>query len=264
MRSPGLLASTLAVLALAVVASPQTPPARPAPPRAPAAKPTPPPPPVLEGVVRGPDRKPIEKALVVAAPAARSFGNAFDRTPVSTRTDASGRFRLTLRTREPQTVRVEASGLAAATRRDVTPGTPLAFDLTAGGVIEGTVRDGDSSAPVANVRVEAWQSGAVRAADVPDSGRVSARTDPNGRFTLKGLANGRYDVFASGRGRSSGTRTSLRPGNRVDLVVFASGSVFGTVLGADGKPVPGTSVTATRTSGVGARPSSSTNAGHSS
>src|SRR5689334_16002216 len=58
--------ATLDVLALAVEVSPQVPPAKPAAPRAPAAKPTPPPPPVLEGVVRGPDRKPIEKALVAA------------------------------------------------------------------------------------------------------------------------------------------------------------------------------------------------------
>jgi hypothetical protein len=249
MRSPGLLASTLAVLALAADASSQAPAPKPAPRRAPVANRTAPPPPLLEGVVRGPDRKPIENALVVAAPAARPFGNRFDHMPVSTRTDGGGRFRLALRTREPQTVRVEASGLAAATRRDVTPGTSLTFDLAAGGVIEGTVRDGDSNEPVANLRVEAWQSGAVRVADVPDSGRVSARTDAHGRFTLKGLANGRYDVFASGRGRTSRTRSSLRPGSRVDLVAFASGSVFGTVLGADGKPVPGTSVTATTTSG---------------
>jgi hypothetical protein len=244
MRSPGLLASTLAVLALAVHASPQAPPARPAPPRAPAAKPTPPPPPVLEGVVRGPDRKPLEKALVAAAPIAPPIGNRFFErpTPVSTRTDAAGRFRLVLRKHEPQTVRVEAPGLAAATRKDVAPGTSLTFDLAAGGAIEGTVRDGDTGQPAANLRVVASQAGAFSVPDVAESGRVVTRTDANGRFKLQGLANGVYHVSASGRGRGATGRGSVRVGSRVDLVVFPAGSISGTVLGADGRPLAGATV----------------------
>jgi protocatechuate 3,4-dioxygenase beta subunit len=199
---------------------------------------------VLEGVVRGPDRKPIEKALVAAAPIAPPIGNRFFErpTPVSTRTDAAGRFRLVLRKNEPQTVRVEAPGLAAATRRDVVPGTPLAFDLTVGGAIEGTVRDGDTGQPAANLRVVASQTGAIAVPDVPDSGRVVARTDANGRFKLQGLASGLYWVSASGRGRGSAGRGSVRTGTKLDLVVFPSGSISGTVLGADGRPIPGATV----------------------
>lgn len=247
MRVREPLLSAVAVLAVAAAVHSQAPPPKPsAPPRAPAAKPTPPPPPVIEGVVRGPDRKPIEKALVAAATAMPSFANRMlERPPiVSTRTDAAGRFRLVLRKHEPQTVRVEAPGLAAATRKDVAPGASLTFDLSAGGAIEGTVRDGDSGQPAANLRVVAWQSNAIPVPDVPDAGRVIGRTDANGRFKLQGLANGTYWVTASGRGRGSASRGSVRPGAKLDLVVFPSGSVFGTVLGADGRPVPGATVSA--------------------
>jgi hypothetical protein len=246
MRSTASLLSIVAVLALAADGAPQAPPARPTTQRPPAAKPAPPPVPVLEGVVRGPDRKPVEKALVAARPTLSTQSPFAPQLPpvVSTRTDANGRFRLVLRTHEAQTVRVEAAGLAAATRKDVVPGTPLAFDLTAGGAIEGTVRDGDSGQPAADLRVVAWQTGAVTVPDEPDSGRVVTRTDAGGRFKLTGLATGLYHVSANGRGRGAAGRTGVRPGGRVDLVVFPSGSLHGTVLGADGKPVPGATVNA--------------------
>lgn len=242
MRLRSTLLSAVAVLA-AIDVSGQAPPPRPAVPRAPAAKPTPPPPPVLEGVVRGPDRKPIEKALVAALPSGPSLGVRMDRpSAVSTLTDANGRFRLTLRTREPHTVRAEAKGLAAAMRRDVVAGTPLAFDLRTGGAIEGTVRDGETGQPVAGLRVAAGQSGSFPVDGHPGAGRVTATTDANGRFKLEGLASGRHSVSASGRGRGAASRPGVAVGSRVDLLVFPSGSVFGTVLGPTGQPVPGATV----------------------
>jgi hypothetical protein len=244
MRVRGTLLSTVAFLAVAMAAASQAPapPAKPAP-RAPAAKPTPPPPPVLEGVVRGPDRKPIEKALVAALPSGPALGGRMDRpNAVSTLTDANGRFRLTLPTREPHTVRAEAKGLAAATRRDVVAGTPLTFDLRTGGTIEGTVRDGDTGQPVAGLRVTAGQSGSFPVDGHPNAGRVTATTDANGRFQLQGLAGGRHLVSASGRGRGAASRSGVALGSRIDLLVFPSGSVFGTVLGPNGQPVPGATV----------------------
>ncbi|MET0555198.1 MAG: carboxypeptidase regulatory-like domain-containing protein [Vicinamibacteria bacterium] len=244
MRSSRSILSAVAVLSFSTAVRSQAPPPKPAVPRAPVVKPTPPPPPVLEGVVRGPDRKPIEKALVAALPVAPPIGNRFFErpAPVSTRTDAAGRFRLVLRKHEPQTVRVEAAGLAAATRKDVTPGTPLTFDLTAGGSIEGSVRDGDTGQPAVNLRVVASQSGSFSVPDVAESGRVVARTDANGRFKVQGLASGLYHVSASGRGRGAAGRGSVRVGSRVDLVVFPAGSISGTVLGADGRPLAGATI----------------------
>jgi hypothetical protein len=199
---------------------------------------------VLEGIVRGPDRKPIEKALVAAlASGGPMLGGRMDRpSAVSTLTDANGRFRLTLRTREPHTVRAEAPGLAAATQRDVVAGTPLAFDLKTGGAIEGTVRDGDTGQPVPGLRVTAGQSMGFPVEGHPNAGRVTATTDASGRFKLQGLANGRHYVSASGRGRGAAGRAGVALGSRIDLLVYPAGSVFGTVLDASGRPVPGATV----------------------
>lgn len=248
MSARRILFPTAAALAFAGAAASQPLPVpKAAAPQAPAAKPTPPPPaPVIEGVVRGPDRKPIEKALVVAVASARTQDDFSPRrpAPVWVHTDAAGRFQLPLRAREPHTVRVEAPGLAAATRRDAAAGTPLAFDLTAGGAVEGTVRDGDSGEPVADIRVVARPNDAIAVPGVPDAGRVVARTDGSGRFRLQGLAGGRVEVSASGRGRGTVSRTVVRAGGRVDLVVFAAGSISGTVLAADGRPVQGATVEA--------------------
>jgi hypothetical protein len=250
MRLRSTLLSTVAACAVATAVASQAPapPAKPAAPRA-FAKPTPPPPPVLEGVVRGPDRKPVEKALVAALPSGPVLSGRMDRpNAVSTLTDANGRFRLTLRTREPHTVRAEAKGLAAATQRDVVAGTPLTFDLRTGGSIEGTVKDGETGQPVAGVRVTAGQSGGFPVDGHPNAGRVTATTDASGRFKLQGLASGRHFVSASGRGHGSAARPNVTLGSRVELLLFPSGSVFGTVLGPNGQPVPGATV------GVNGRP----------
>jgi hypothetical protein len=247
MRTRSILLSIVGALAVSGAASPQTSPPTPKPaaPRAPVARPTPPPPPVLEGVVRGPDRQPIQNALVVAVASARTPDDFSPAPPAAVwvRTDAAGRFRLPLRTRAPHTVRVESPGLAAATRRGAVAGAPLAFDLTAGGAIEGTVRDGDSGAPVADVRVVA-RGDAIPVPELPDVGRVVTRTDANGRFRLQGLASGRFTVSAGGRGRGTVSRNVVRTGDRVDLVLFPAGSIFGTALSPDGRPLPGATVEA--------------------
>ena len=121
-------------------------------------------------------------------------------------------------------------------------GTPLAFDLRTGGAIEGTVRDGDTGQPVAGLRVVAGQSSGFPVEGHPNAGRVTATTDANGRFKLQGLASGRHLVSASGRGRGAASRAGVALGSRIDLLVFPSGSVFGTVLAADGRPVAGATV----------------------
>src|SRR6185436_12494093 len=123
--------------------------ASPPPPR-PAASAVPAPSPVLEGTVKGPDGKPVEKALVLVHPQSAPFADA----PLTARTDASGRFRLALPRAEPSTVRVQATGLAPRTLPRVRPGVPLAVTLERGRTIEGTVVD-SAGAPIAGARVEA-------------------------------------------------------------------------------------------------------------
>src|SRR5262245_14300147 len=117
MRAPGLLLPVVAVLIAGSMLNAQAPaPPATAPPKAPtptAAKPrpAPAPAPAIEGIVRGPDRKPIDKALVIAvgdAPYVSRWQTGD--LPVTARTGPDGRFRLALRKPLKQTVRVEASG----------------------------------------------------------------------------------------------------------------------------------------------------------
>jgi len=201
--------------------------------------------PVLEGVVRGPDRKPIENALVIAV--AGSPWGPTSLMPVAKRTDAEGRFRIALKKHEAQTVRVEAAGLAARTLKNVAPGTALAIDLARGGTIEGTVRDGDTGQPLGGVRVEARDGSAVELRDEPEAGRVASATDAEGRFRLEGLAAGVHMVTARGKAAGFASQYGVRLGARVDLLMIPAATVAGTVTGPDGRPVAGARVHAVAT-----------------
>src|SRR5262249_22962620 len=114
-------------------------------------QPKPAPPPVLEGAVKGPQGKPVEGALVlVQCPTAMR-----SEPPLSTRTDASGRFQIPLRRPDACKLRVEARGFAPALRDKARPGTSLLFVLEKGGAIEGVVRDAAGGQPLAGARVVA-------------------------------------------------------------------------------------------------------------
>jgi hypothetical protein len=190
--------------------------------------------------VRGPDRKPVEKALVIASsdsPSATRWFTAPE-TPVSTRTDAEGRFRLTLRKGTPQKVRVEASGLAAQVRKAVSPGASLTFDLARGGTIEGVVRDGDDGRPVPGARIEAYGREALALPDDPETGRIVTQSDADGRFKIEGVGSGLHTVVARSRQAGHASRANVRAGARVELRLFPAATVSGTVTGPDGKPIP--------------------------
>ena len=201
--------------------------------------------PVIEGVVRGPDKKPIENALVIAV--AGHLWGPTSLMPLAKRTDADGRFRIALKKHEPQTVRVEAAGLATRTLKHVGPGTPLAIDLARGGTIEGTVRDGDTGQPLGGVRVEARDGSALELRDEPEAGRVASVTDAEGRFRLEGLAAGVHTVTARAKSAGFASRPGVRVGARVELLMFPAATIAGTVTGPDGRPVAGASVHAVAT-----------------
>src|SRR5262245_46679175 len=122
-RLPSLLFFGAAFLAAGQAPKPQT------------AKPSPRPVLSLEGTVRGPDGKPVEKALVIALSGMADFGAG----PLTATTDAKGAFRFNLKDAGPYFVRAEAAGLGGATLEKVRPGSPLSVTLTRGSSLQGSV-----------------------------------------------------------------------------------------------------------------------------
>src|SRR5262249_52476155 len=138
--------------------------------------------------------------------------------PVSTRTDASGQFRLAVTSTGWHTVRVEAAGLASRTLPHVRPGEALRIALDKGGSIEGIGRDGTTGAPAAAITLDArletsrgigmvWERGA---------GLVRAVSDEQGRFHLDGLAPGLYTIAARAP-ESSAVKRGVGVGKRAEL-----------------------------------------------
>ena len=228
------VAALLLLAALPLVAF-QTAAARPAPRPAPAPTPSP----ALEGVVKGPDGKPIEGALVIV----RSVVD-FAEPPLSTNTDAGGRFRLGVRRTAPHTVRVEARGLAGRTVEKARPGAPLEVVLSRGGVLEGTVRDGVTGQPVALAQVEAREESALSLPWDATAGLAQALTDGKGRFRLEALGSGPQTVWARTRSYGSGRKTGTLPGRPADIYLFPGSTLTGTVWGPGNAPVAGAVVRA--------------------
>lgn len=202
-----------------------------------------PPPPVLQGIVRGPDGKPIADALVTARPVDASFSDPV----LATRTDASGAFRLELKKPGLVNVRIEAKGLAPQILDRTRPGAPLAVTLAKGGVLTGVVRDGTTGTPLEGVRVEATNAKGLVPTWEPVAGAARDVTDAEGRFRLEGLGNGLHLVTARARGFTRASQDSVRPGGKVELFLFPGSSIVGVVRDGNKKPVAGALVRAEST-----------------
>ena len=236
----GLVHLTAVAAAAALLqAAPAPPGPSPAPRTSAASRRTPAPAPsaILEGLVKGPDGKPVDQALVVARAATASFSDP----PRTARTSPEGRFRIEVTARGPHTVRVEARGLAARTVEKAMPGgAPLAIALAKGGFIEGVVKDGATGQTVPAARVEAREvAGAIGAPWEAGAGLVDATSDDKGRFRLEGLASGRHTVTGSARGFGRATHGNVALGQRVELFLTAGASIAGTVRDPAGRPVQG-------------------------
>jgi protocatechuate 3,4-dioxygenase beta subunit len=243
-----IVASIVASPAPAPVASPSPSPrpapahpATPASPAPPVAPSKPRGPVLLEGTVRGPEG-PVADALVMA----RAEQTEYTRPPVTSRTSATGQFRLTLDQPPPYTVRVEAPGLAPRAFRHVRRGPPLAITLARGAFIDGVVRESTTGAPVPEATVEAREESrsAIASRSNPDLGVVRTKTDTKGRFRLEGLATGLHTVTAFARAVGRAEKRSVPSGRPIEITLVPGGGVSGTVTDSKGKPVEGAAVRA--------------------
>jgi protocatechuate 3,4-dioxygenase beta subunit len=204
----------------------------------PAPKPTPVP--IFEGMVRGPDGKPVEGARVTY----REIVVLGSDPAPSVRTDAEGRFRASLKSGAPLQVRVEAKGLAGKTIEKVQPGAPLLVTLDRGRTIEGLVRDAGGQ-PVARARVEANANVEMNRSSWDVEGyRVETTTDARGHFRLTSVGHGLHNVRARAPGRGAAWKGNVRPGSTVNLVLQPRASLTGIVADVDGRPVAGAVVRA--------------------
>jgi Carboxypeptidase regulatory-like domain len=244
MRRLALAALAFATLGLVRA---ETPPPRPRtdppPSRRPAAKPTPKatpaPAPILEGIVKGPDGKPIAGARVFYTDgAAAGFGLA-----LVARTDDEGRFSARLKSAALLRVQVEAKGLALRSFEKVRPGAPLLVTLERGRAIEGRVRDTTGHAvPQARLLARAQASLAPAVWDL-EANRVETITDARGRYRLEGLGPGFY-VVAVRAPEGAARKDQVRPGSTVDFVLQPKASVSAVVLDPARRPVGGALVRA--------------------
>ncbi|MHC4850783.1 MAG: carboxypeptidase regulatory-like domain-containing protein, partial [Planctomycetota bacterium] len=164
----------------------------------------------------------------------------------STRTDASGRFRLANLDTEKATLRVTKTGLATEQRDVVVGTTDVTIELQRFGAIEGVLVD-ERSKPVAGSRVST-AGGRSGLANMMALQRGATVTDATGRFRLENVRPGRTRVRARGDRYLPVTseRIRVRPGETtkgVRMVAVAGTSLEVTVVGADGQPVANADVT---------------------
>jgi beta-lactamase regulating signal transducer with metallopeptidase domain len=196
----------------------------------------------LTGAVKGPDGKPIEKALVVVRGPGRGLGIAGRVEAV--RTDAAGLFRVeAFAGAGPYQLTAEASPLAVRTLPAVRPGAPIAVVLEKGVSLAGTVRDAATRRPITRAVVSVTVAAGV-AVD-RDAGRVTATTDASGRYRLDGLPAGAHTLVAAAPGYMDESQRVQGDVTPPDFFLRAGGaSIVGVAKSPDGKPIVGARVTA--------------------
>ena len=263
------LVSTAAVLLIAGLASA----AEPAKPVKPAPKPQPTTA-TVGGRVAGPDTKPIAGAIVRVLPKSDDAAPRFRRSrelpaPTVAKTKEDGTFSIAGLSGSKFRVRVEAPALAPFQADDVPAGASLRVNLKPGVARSGRVLDMATREPVAGATVVAIERDASAFGEEAHP-RVTSRDD--GRFTFTNLppgearveawsprhARARLEDFAARQVKEGEGETKAEP----TLFLRPGGRVAGRVVGVDGKPVEGATVSAdsidrglmARISGDGPRP----------
>ncbi len=185
---------------------------------------------LVSGIVRGPDAKPL--AGVMVRWSYHPFGG-----DIQTRTDAAGRFRLTV---------PDEAGMLAVLPRDFTPEFPrvaaggdkeVEVTLHTGHTARGRVLD-DSGKPIQDVLVLA-----VIPSPTPGIGNpfwlteAEVRTDAEGRFKLKGIPDGaRFDLIKLGLSDIRNHHLDLDGADNTVTMLYG-GAIRGRVVDRDGKPI---------------------------
>ena len=242
------LAVALALFFAAGAQSPPKPAAKP-PASAPARKAPKPAPPLvtsLEVTVADPAGKPVEGAFVMAVPvqgAYRPFGGLAPEKVRSTVTGREGKAKLESLPPGPWNVTVHARGFVRRPLRRVASG-PLAVRLERGGVIAGTVREGDGNRAIAAARVTVESDLPTPEGWPAEATRNEAVTDGEGRFRLEGIGRGPVRLSARARGLGRAERSGVRAGTSVELFLFPGATLAGTVRDDGARPVKGALVRA--------------------
>ena len=202
----------------------------------------------IEGLVFGPDRRPVAGARV----------SAFDERPVpgpvdagsrEATTDDDGRFRVGGLPDRPVQVAVEADGFAQYSLKAVRPGTGelLEIELGRGATLTGRVVDAAGDAvPGVFVTIHSLDPDVLRHSFRP----LTAEADADGRFRFDLLRSGPWTASAFGREGGSSRAESgpirLEDGavREIELVLStADAEVAGVVTDSNGDPVAHAEVT---------------------
>jgi protocatechuate 3,4-dioxygenase beta subunit len=185
---------------------------------------------VVRGIVRAPDHKGVAGVVV-------RWGYQPDTRAIQTRTDAEGRFRLNV---------PDKPDMLAVLPREFQPEFPnipeggdkeVEVELKAGHTARGRVID-DTGKPLKDVMV-------IAVVPSPDPrignpfwlSESEVRTDPKGRFEMKGVpANAQFDFLKSNLSDVRNRQLDLSSADNTVTMLYG-GAVFGRVVDREGKPI---------------------------
>jgi len=214
----------------------------------------------VTGSARTPDGKPLVGAMVRFVTGKLDDNNTWafqqfqsaERWPIG----PDGRFEISPVPEGNVTVRADAEGYLPAWKNDVV----VHGNQDTGGVelilknaveISGRV-EAQTGGPVAGAQIVAQYdgSGGRRGGNgfvAGLSGEPTAQTDADGKFTLKGLQEGGYSIWAQAPGYASGTRVQTKTGAGDVILRLATGmKISGVVKDESGGPVGGVPVRASK------------------
>ena len=184
----------------------------------------------LSGVVRKKDGRPAVKVLVRY--------EADDAESRWVETGEDGSFRLADLPRRRGTIVADGGEDGFAEASGATPGSakPLVLSLAPPAILEGRTLDASTLKPVPRVRLEVASG----------SGRFAARSEPDGRYRLRGLRPGSTTVRAEEPRHVPWTRRSVPIEKGVtrtlDVLLTRGATLAGRVVDEDGRPVAGAGV----------------------